>query len=106
MTPNQPLIYFLSILPEFEYEVEKRTFCDGLLSYHKQVLLTIHSRFEDLQSQRKKGGERKDAGHAFVVNARGRSGGKTLFLVRRTRSWEGTRGVVVRRAQEPQGRRG
>ena len=30
MAPNQSLIRLLSILPESEHEVEKRTFCNGL----------------------------------------------------------------------------
>ena len=38
--------------------------------------MTIRSRFGNLQHQRNKGGERKDAGHAFVAYAGGRLGGK------------------------------
>ena len=38
--------------------------------------MAVHSRFENLQRQRKKGGGRKDAGHAFVADAGGRYGGK------------------------------
>ena len=76
MAPNQSLIQFLSILPESEYEVEKRTFCNGLQLDREQVLMAIRSRFENLQRQRKKGGGRKDAGHAFVADAGGRLGGK------------------------------
>ena len=76
MAPNQPLIQFLSILPESEYEVEKRTFCNGLQPDREQVLMAIRSRYENLQRQRKKGGGRKDAGHAFVADAGGRHGGK------------------------------
>ena len=72
MAPNQPLIQFLSILPESEYEVEKRTFCNGLQPDREQVLMAIRSRYENLQRQRKKGGGRKDAGHAFVADAGGR----------------------------------
>ena len=30
MAPNLELIQFLSILPKSEYEIEKRTFCNGL----------------------------------------------------------------------------
>ena len=76
MAPNQPLIQFLSILPESEYEVEKRTFCNGLQPDREQVLMAIRSRYENLQRQRKKGGGRKDAGHAFVADAGARHGGK------------------------------
>ena len=76
MAPNQSLIQFLSILPESKYEVEKRTFCNGLQPDREQVLMAIRSRYESLQRQRRKGGGRKDAGHAFVANAGGRHGGK------------------------------
>ena len=76
MAPNQSLIQFLSILPESEYEVEKRTFCNGLQPDREQVLMAIRSRYEDLQRQRKEGGGRKDAGLAFVADAGGRHGGK------------------------------
>ena len=75
MAPNQSLIQFLSILPESEHEVEKRTFCNGLHPDREQVLMAIRSRFENLQRQRKKSGGRKDAGHAFVADAGGRHGG-------------------------------
>ena len=76
MAPNQSLIQFLSILPESEYEVEKRTFCNGLQPDREQVLMAGRSRYENLQRQRKKGGGRKDAGYAFVADAGGRYGGK------------------------------
>ena len=76
MAPNQSLIQFLSILPESEYEVKKRTFYNELQPHREQVLMAIRSRFENLQRQRKKGAGRKDAGHAFVADAGGRSGGK------------------------------
>ena len=38
--------------------------------------MAIRSRLENLQRQRKKGGGRKDAGHAFGADAGGRFGGK------------------------------
>ena len=76
VAPNQPLIQFLSILPELEYEVENRTFCNGLQADRKQVLLAIRSQFENLQCQRKKGGGMKDAGDAFGADAEGRPGGE------------------------------
>ena len=38
--------------------------------------MAVRSRFENLQRQRKKGGRRKDAGHAFVADAGGRLSGK------------------------------
>ena len=60
MARNQSLIQFHSILPESEYEVEKRTFCNGLQPDREQVLMSIRSRFENLQRQRKKGGRRKE----------------------------------------------
>ena len=37
--------------------------------------MAIRSQYENLQRQRKKGGGRKDAGHAFVADAGGRHGG-------------------------------
>ena len=76
MAPNQSLIQFLSILPESEYEVKERTFCNGLQSDREQVLMTIRSRFENLQRQRKKDGGKKHAGHVFVADAGGRLGRK------------------------------
>ena len=76
MAPNQPLIQPLYILPESEYKVETRTVCSGFQPDREQVLLAIHSRFENLQRQRKKGGGRKDAGQAFVADAEGSLGGK------------------------------
>ena len=39
--------------------------------------MVIRSRYENFQRQRKKGGGRKDAGHAFVADAGGRHGGKS-----------------------------
>ena len=39
MTPEQPLIQFLSILPEAEYEVKKRTFCNGRDLNRDQILV-------------------------------------------------------------------
>ena len=76
MVPNQSQIQFLSILPESEYEVAKRTFCNGLQPDREQVLMAIRSRYENLQRQRKKGGGRKGAGHVFVADAGGRHGEK------------------------------
>ena len=73
------MIQFLSILPESKYEVEKRTFCNGLQPDREPVPMAIHSRSENLQRQRKKGGERKDAVHAFVADAGGRLGRKHCF---------------------------
>ena len=92
MAPNQPLIVFFCILLEHGYEVENMTFCNRLQPDPEQVLLAICSRFENLESRRKRGGGRKNAGHAFENGAGGILGGKALFLVRRTRLWEGTRG--------------
>ena len=77
MAPNQSLIQFLSILPKLKYEVEKRTFYNGLQPDREQVLMAIRSRYENLQRQRKKGGGRKDAGHAFVADAGGRHSGES-----------------------------
>ena len=76
MTPNQSLIQYLSILPESENKVRKRTFCNQLQPDKEQVFMATRFRFENLQRQRKKGGGRKDAGYAFVADAGGRLGGK------------------------------
>ena len=43
IAPNQSLIQFLSILPESEYEVEKRAFCSELQPDREQVLMAIRS---------------------------------------------------------------
>ena len=40
--------------------------------------MAIRSRFENLQRQRKKGGGRKDAGHAFVADAGGDMAGRII----------------------------
>ena len=79
MAPNQSLIQFLSILPESEHEVKKRTFFNGLHPGREQVLMAIRSRFENLQRQRKKIGGRKDVGHAFEADAGGRHGRNNYF---------------------------
>ena len=70
MTPNQALIQLLSILPDSEYEIEKRTFSNGLHLDREQVLLAIRTRYENLQQrQRRKSRARKDTGHAFITDA-------------------------------------
>ena len=66
---DQVLIQFLSILPDSEYEVEKRTFSNGTHLDRDQVLLAIRTRYEILQRQRRKGGARRDSGHAFIADA-------------------------------------
>ena len=76
MAPNQSLIQFLSILPESEYAVEKRLFCNRLQPDREQILITVRSGFENLYRQRKKGVGRKDAGHAFVADTGGKLDGK------------------------------
>ena len=68
MPPNQALMQFLFILPKSEYEIEKRTFYNGLQP-DRDLLPAIRSRFEDLQRERKKGGARKNVGHAFVAES-------------------------------------
>ena len=69
MPPNQALIQFLCILPDSEYEIEKRTFSNELHLDREQVLLAIRTRYENLQRQRRKSGARRDAGHAFITDA-------------------------------------
>ena len=71
MAPNQPLIQFLSILPDSEYEVEKRTFSNGQQLEREQVLLAIRTRYQNLQRQRRRNGGRRDGGHAFMADERG-----------------------------------
>ena len=97
MAPNQSLIQFISILPESEYEVEKRLFCNGLQPDGEQVLMAIRSRFKNLQRQHKKGGERKDAGHDFVADT---GGGMSGRIISRPAAEVGERGerVVVEEA--------
>ena len=53
MVPQQPLIQFLSILSEFEHEVEKPTFCNGRDLDREKILLAIRSRYENLQLQQR-----------------------------------------------------
>lgn len=80
MAPNQALIQFLSILPNSENEIEKRTFWNRLLHDWEKVLRAIRLRSEDLQRQRKRGREWKDVGHAFVGEVSGGSEGKRHSL--------------------------
>ena len=61
--------------PKSEYEVEKRTFCEGLQPDREQILLAICFQFENLQRQRKEDGGVQDAGYAFMADAGGRLGG-------------------------------
>ena len=67
--PDQALLQFLTILPDSEYEVEKRTCSTGQRLDRDQVLLMIRTRYDNLQRQRNKGGGRRDAGHAFIADA-------------------------------------
>ena len=76
MAPNQAPLEFLSILPKSENETEKRSFCNGLQPDREKILRAIRARYKDLQRERKKGGGRKDVGHAFVAEAGARFGGK------------------------------
>ena len=69
MSPNQALTVFLSILSDSEHEFEKRTFSNGLHLDRERVLLTIRTRYENLQHQRRKSGARRNAGHAFIADA-------------------------------------
>ena len=69
MAPDQALLQFLTILPDSEYEVEKRTCSTGQRLDRDQVLLIIRKRYDNLQRQRNKEGGRRDAGHAFIADA-------------------------------------
>ena len=62
MSPNQLLIQCISIITESEYEVENKTFCNGLKPDREPILMAIRSRFENLQRQCKKGGEGRTPG--------------------------------------------
>ena len=73
MIPDQALLQLLSILPDSEYEVEKRTCSTGQRLDRDQVLLMIRTRYGNFQRQRSKGGGRRGADYAFIVDA-GNSG--------------------------------
>ena len=79
MAPDQALLQFLAILPDSEYEVERRTCSTGQRLDRDQVLLMIRTRYDNLQRQRNKGGRRRDAGHAFIADAgsSGKPGGRS-----------------------------
>ena len=49
--------------------MEKRTCSTGQRLDRDQVLLMIRTRYDNLQRQRKKAGERRNAGHAFLADA-------------------------------------
>ena len=55
---DQAVLQFMSILPDSEYEVEKRTCSTGQRLDRDQVLLMIRTRYDNLQRQRNKGGGR------------------------------------------------
>ena len=55
MVPDPALLQLLTILPDSEYEVEKRTCSTGQRLDRDQVLLMIHTRYDNLQRQRNKG---------------------------------------------------
>ena len=95
MTPNQALIQFLSILPDSEYEIEKRTFSNGLHLDREQVLLAIRTRYENLQRQRRKSGARKDTGHACIADAGNEKNNRQVFVDADEEWGEGGIGVVV-----------
>ena len=79
MAPDQAILQFLTILPDSEYEVEKRTCSTGQRLDRDQVLLMIRTRYDNLQPQRNKEGGRRDAGHAFIADAgsSGKPGGRS-----------------------------
>ena len=65
MATDEALLQFLTILPDSEYEVKKRTCSTRQRLDRDQVLLMIRTRYGNLQCQRNKRGGRRDAGHAF-----------------------------------------
>ena len=79
MAPDQTLHQFLSIWLDSEYEVEKHTCSTGQRLDRDQVLLMIRTRYDNLQRRRNNGGERRDAGHAFIADAgsSGKTGGRS-----------------------------
>ena len=54
MAPDEALLQLLSILPDSEYEVEKRMCSTGQRLDRDQVLLMIPTRYDNLLSQRNK----------------------------------------------------
>ena len=72
--------------------MKKRTFRNGLRPDRERVLLTIRSRFENLQRQRRKSGGRKEAGYAFVAEAGERPGGKCHSSSGARGRWKGRGG--------------
>ena len=101
MAPNQALIQFLPILPDSEYEIEKRTFSNGLHLDREQALLAIRTRYEILQRQRRKSGARRDAGHAFISDA-----GNEKFGGKYPPGFRGRRRGMGRRKDRGRGRGG
>ena len=94
MASDQALLQFLTILPDSEYEVEKRTCSTGQRLDLDQVLLTIRTRYDNLQRQRNKGGGRRDAGHAFIADtgSSGKPGGRSTPRGARNRGGRGRGG--------------
>ena len=94
MIPDQALFQFLTILPDWEYEVEKRSCSTGQRLDRDQVLLMIRTRYDNIQRQRNKGGGRRDAGHAFIADAgsSGKPGGRSTPRGARSREGRGKGG--------------
>ena len=94
MAPDQALLQILSILPDLEYEVEKRTCTTGQRLDRNQVLLKNRTRYDNLQHQRNKEGRRRDAGHAFIADAGsfGKTGGRSTPRGARNRGGRGRGG--------------
>ena len=63
--------------------------------------MAIRCRLENLQRQRKKGGGKKDAGHAFVADAGGRHGGKNSSSSSARGRERGERVVVAEGVENP-----
>ena len=79
------MIQFLPFLPESEYEVKKRTFCNGRYLNRDQILLAIRSQYNNLQLQQREGGREKDVGHAFMTGYNREVWRQALFII--GRSW-------------------
>ena len=87
ISPDQVLLQFLTILPDSEYEVEKRTCSTGQRLDRDQVLLKSRTRYDNLQRWQNKEGGRRDAGHAFIADAgsSGKPGGQSTSRGTRNR---------------------
>ena len=100
MTPNQALTQLLSIPPDFEYEIEKRTVSNRLHLDREKVSLAIRTIYENVESQRCRNGVRRDAVTLFFLMRESRSSAGNIITCRvlsdAGEEWdEEKKGVVV-----------